>query len=30
AIPKALQEMQHTFQFSDLIPALEDLFKRKL
>lgn len=30
AIPQALQEMQHEFQFSDLIPALEDLFSRKL
>lgn len=30
AIPKALQEMQYEFQFSDLVPALEDLFKRKI
>lgn len=29
-IPQALQEIQHEFQFSDLVPALEDLFKRKL
>jgi uncharacterized protein (TIGR01777 family) len=30
AIPKALQEMQHVFQFTDLVAALEDLFKRKM
>lgn len=30
AIPQALQKEQHEFQFPELIPALEDLFKRKL
>lgn len=30
AIPQALQKMQHDFQFPDLVPALEDLLKRKL
>lgn len=30
AIPKALEAMQHSFEFSDLVPALEDLFKRKM
>ncbi|WMX14093.1 MULTISPECIES: TIGR01777 family oxidoreductase [unclassified Aureispira] len=30
AIPQALQKMQHDFQFPDLVPALEDLFKRKI
>jgi len=30
AIPKALQKIDYDFQFPDLIPALEDLFKRKI
>jgi hypothetical protein len=30
AIPQALQKLQHDFQFPNLVPALEDLFKRKL
>lgn len=30
AVPQALQQMQHEFQFPDLVLALEDLFKRKL
>jgi uncharacterized protein (TIGR01777 family) len=30
AIPQALQKMQHGFEFTDLVLALEDLFKRKL
>jgi uncharacterized protein (TIGR01777 family) len=30
AVPQALEKMQHEFQFTDLVVALEDLFKRKL
>lgn len=30
AVPKALMEMQYTFQFPELVGALEDLLQRKL